>query len=323
MPRILGLVSCIAIAGAACAVDDPAAAHHALVSPTATVDVLAWSPAPSSLTSDRNSLYWIDDADQTLVRMAKGGGSVAVLARGVQGRTPWCIAVDAQHVYWLDIDDGAVRRLPLAGGAVETLATGEGDLYAIALDRSYVYWSSNGAGGGRVRRRSRWGGLPVTLASGSFFSTLVVDAWFVYAADAHVLAGANQIIRVPRSGGAKVVMSADEDALGLAGAGNDLYWKRFWTGDVRRASKWLPGATTITDAGGGWGDLDVDAAYVWWSTGPILHRVARSGGPGAIVAELPAWANSIALDGGAAYLALDATDVDGEHVLGAIVRVRP
>lgn len=101
---------------------------------------------------------------------------------------------------------------------------------------------------------------------------------------------------MPRGGGAVTVPSSDEDALGLAIDGSNVFSKRFWTGDVRRGSKWMPGATTIAPDGGGWGDLDLDAADVWWTTGPLLHRVAKTGGAGEVVYEAPDWANSLAID---------------------------
>jgi hypothetical protein len=74
----------------------------------------------------------------------------------------------------------------------------------------------------------------------------------------------------------------------------------------------MPGAVTIAPDGGGWGDLDVDATSVWWTTGPLLHRVAKAGGGAQIVAETADWATSMVVTGGSVYLAVDD---------GSIVRV--
>jgi hypothetical protein len=260
---------------------------------------------PRSLVADASHLYWIDTETERLQRMAKTGGAIQTLATGAQAMTPWAIAVDASHVYWLDTGEGAVRRTPRGGGATVTLATGQGDLLGLAVDTSYVYFSGSTAAGGRVRRVAKWGGAAQTIATASFPSALATDGFFVYVADAHVLAGSNRILRVPRGGGVVTVLSSDEDALGLAIDGSSVFWKRFWTGDVRRASKWMPGATTIAADGGGWGDLDLDAADVWWTTGPLLHRAPKAGGGGEVVFETADWANSLALDAAAVYLAVD------------------
>ena len=261
--------------------------------------------APVGLAADATHLYWIDAAGERLQRMPKAGGAIQTLATGAQGLWPWAIAVDATHVYWIDTGEGAVRKTPRAGGATTTLATDQGDLIGIACDSSYIYVSGSTANGGRVRRIAKWGGAAQTIATASYPSAIAADGFFVYIADAHVLAGSNRILRVPRSGGAVTVLSSDEDALGLAIDGANVYWKRFWTGDVRRGSKWMPGATTIASDGGGWGDLDLGATDVWWTTGPMLHRVAKAGGAGEVVYEATDWANSLAVDADAVYLAVD------------------
>jgi hypothetical protein len=270
---------------------------------------------PVSLTVDATHLYWIDGDAGALVRMARTGGAITTLATGASAWTPWSIAVDATTVYWLDPDDGAVRATPRGGGVTRTLATGQGDLVGIAIDAGHVYF----AGGDRVRRVAKWGGALATIATGSTPSALVADGYFVYVADALVLGGSNQIYRVPRAGGARVVLAEQEDAHGLVADAGHLYWKRFWTGDVRRGSRWMPGAATVAGDGGGWGDVAVDATHVWWTGGPVLHRAPKAGGAAETVYQARDWAVSIALDGDAAYLAVDPPYEDPRG--GQIVRV--
>lgn len=309
---------------AGCVEPSPTDGTSTLSSSVDDVEILAVVGAPVALTSDGAHLYWVDDVDHTLYRMPEDGGDLTVLATGVSVGSPWAIAVDTTYVYWGDDEAGAVRRVPKLGGASRTLASGEGQVMAVVVDGSYLFWTANGQNGGRVRRLPRAGGTPTTVTSGSYLSALAVDSFFVYVADAHVFAGANQILRAPRGGGAKIALASDEDALGLAIDQSRVYWKRFWTGDVRRASKWMPGAATIAPEGGGWGDLAVDATHVWWTTGPLLHRVAKGGGPGEVVVTLPSWGNSLALDGGAVYVALDQTYIgDDQFEPGMIVRVTP
>jgi hypothetical protein len=311
----------VPLALAACVEPDPGIDEAVLATtiPGAELEILADDLGrPTSLAVDATHVYWVDSDDGTLARMPRDGGAITALATGASVNTPWSVAVAGSYVYWIDTDDGAIRRTPKAGGATSTVATGQGQPMAIASDGSYVWWTQRDSTGSHLRRVSTWGGAPTTLATGSGFAALAIDPWFAYVADAHVLSGANQIVRVPRGGGAKVVLSTDEDALGLAIDGNNVFWNRFWTGDVRRASKWMAGAATIAPDGGGWGDLDVDATSVWWTTGPIVHRVAKTGGTGVQVAETAGWANSLVVAGGAVYLAVDPPD---EVTGGSIVRL--
>jgi len=279
---------------------------------------------PFALAGEGDTLFWIDADAKQLLSMPKAGGAITVLATGADTQSPWSVAADASYVYWLDAADATVRRTPRAGGASVILATAQPSqgLAGIATDGSYVYFSSyDGNGTGVVRRVSKWGGFVQTLATGTNPTALVVDSWFVYVADASVLGGNNTILRVPKSGGAKVTISSNEDALGLAADANNLYWKRFWTGDVRRGSKWIAGATTLAPNGGGWGDLGVDATYVWWTTGPVLHRSNKLTGGEEVVYEAPSWALSLEVDPSAVYLATERTSEEIPD--GAIVKVTP
>jgi hypothetical protein len=313
----------LVILAAGCVEPDPGLGIDDVVlatttTPGASLEILAQDLGrPTSLAVDATALYWVDG--DRLERMPRDGGAITVLATGASVNTPWSVAVAGGSVYWIDADHGAIRRTPTAGGATTTLATGQGQPMAIASDGTTVWWTQRDATASHLRRVSVWGGVPTTLATGSDLAAFAVDAWFVYVADAHVLSGANRVLRVPRGGGPAVVLSSDEDALGLAVAGSAVYWTRFWTGDVRRASKWMPGATTIAPDGGGWGDLDVDASSVWWTTGPVVHRAPTSGGAATRIAETAGWANTLVVAGGAVYLAVDPVD---EFTGGSIVRLR-
>jgi hypothetical protein len=279
---------------------------------------------PFGLAGAGDSLFWIDGDAKQLLRMAKTGGPITVLATGADTQSPWSIAADATDVYWLDAADGTVRRTPRAGGPTVILATAQPSqgLAGLALDGASVYFSTYDAQGhGVIRRVSKWGGPVQTLATAVNPTAIAVDAWFVYYADASVLGGNNTIVRVPKLGGTPIVLSTNEDALGLAADANNLYWKRFWTGDVRRGSKWIAGATTLAPDGGGWGDLAIDSAYVWWTTGPVLHRSTKLGGADEVVYQAPSWALSIEVDGGGVFLALERSSEDRPD--GAIVEVTP
>lgn len=280
---------------------------------------------PFALTASGDALFWIDGDGKQLLRVAKTGGPITVLATGADTQSPFSIAADATDVYWLDAADATVRRTPRAGGPSQILATAQPSqgLAGVALDGGAVYFTSyDDHGRGVIRRVSRWGGPVQTLATAVNPTAIAVDAWFVYVADASVLGGNNTIVRVPKLGGATITIAIGEDALGLVADGSNLYWKRFWTGDVRRGSKWITGATTLAPDGGGWGDLAVDASYVWWTTGPVLHRTSKVAGVNdQVVYEAPSWALSLDVDGTAEYLALERTSEEAPD--GMIVEVTP
>jgi hypothetical protein len=90
------------------------------------------------------------------------------------------IAVDATHAYVTDIGDNSVWRIERTGSFTkQQVATGQAKPYRIALDSSYVYWSSQ-LGGAIVRRRKDLSdsATPVITAQGPM--GLVVDDSFVY-----------------------------------------------------------------------------------------------------------------------------------------------
>ena len=107
--------------------------------------------APSSaLASDGTNVYLALASTLGIGEIARvpvGGGPQTTLATG---RTPGIsgLAVDSRNVYWLEangtIDQGAVAALPKSGGQVAILASGLGDLSAIAVDDTAVYFIASG-----------------------------------------------------------------------------------------------------------------------------------------------------------------------------------
>ncbi|MFS8071718.1 MAG: hypothetical protein ACMG6S_35560, partial [Byssovorax sp.] len=99
------------------------------------------------------------------------------------------VAVDDAHVYWLDQgtpdDDyaaGAVMRVAKAGGEAERIAGDAGNLLALAVDDTSVYWTR--AGGAEVMRALKAGGPAAPLLKGlKSPGGLAVDAGFVYVAE--------------------------------------------------------------------------------------------------------------------------------------------
>jgi len=75
---------------------------------------------------------------------------------------PFAIAVDATYVYWTT--SGEVKRVPLDGGTPTTIASG-GPSSNIAVDAVYVYWTSYKEDSVLVMKGPLNGGTPIVLAS--------------------------------------------------------------------------------------------------------------------------------------------------------------
>jgi hypothetical protein len=238
---------------------------------------------PSALVVDANNAYWTAQRDGTIVSAPLAGGTPLVLASLQNG--PLAIAIDATNVYWATYD-GAIRYVPLGGlpppdagvdggptGPIP-LATAQGVIGAIAVDATYIYWTSQSlgsvvklglAGGaptslatmqerptglaidathayyttydeGAVKSVPIAGGPATTLASGQDHPTqLVVDATNVYYAS---YSESGAIFAVPLGGGMPVVVAAGQPyPQSLALDATSVYWTAYGSGNVMKATK--------------------------------------------------------------------------------------
>jgi len=108
-----------------------------------------------SLTVASGYIYFLEENNGRLCRIAAGGGNVGsaeVLAQGLaQPRYFWC---DGTTAYWAERGGGSVARLPItAGTGVEPLASGLNDPLQVAIDGSWLYWTEHQ--GARVWRTLR------------------------------------------------------------------------------------------------------------------------------------------------------------------------
>jgi hypothetical protein len=127
------------------------------------------------MTVDATSIYWADNSDSTIHRIAKSAGSDTVLydAGDMQISQPGDIAVDTSFAYVTDVT-GAVFREPIGGGSPVRMAMPMTSGYwPVQLDALKVYY---GAGGGIIAMSKNAGnGGPFIATQISAPQAIVLD----------------------------------------------------------------------------------------------------------------------------------------------------
>lgn len=116
--------------------------------PGTNVTLASAQGSPAWIAIDDASVYWTNMDAGTVMKAAKGGGSLVTLASGQS--TPYGIAVSGGTVYWTN-QGGSVMSAPSAGGAPTTLATGQSTPYGLAVEGTNVYWTTYNASGQVLR----------------------------------------------------------------------------------------------------------------------------------------------------------------------------
>jgi len=244
------------------------------------------------------SYVYVDDGDDRIVRIPKGGGAPEVLTEAQFN--PHSLRVDGSGVYWLTGtvlvgSEGGVIKTALTGGGTQTLTKGK---YigpgALTLDADSVYFSimgQLGEGQGSVYRVRKTGDMPEVPIAG--VALTAPFALTVVGLDLFVTTGAStgqkgSILRFPKNAvGVPPSASIVDNQLGLIGLTNDgqsLFWL-VTTGSIYGGS-----VLTIPIAGGAPRVLSnpeqldvalaVDDAYVYWinSSTPngSVRRVAKN-----------------------------------------------
>jgi hypothetical protein len=220
---------------------------------------------------------------------------------------PRPLAVDADPdgwVYWGlsgSTSAGAVQRAPKGGGEADIVVPDQGEVVALALDATHVYWQS----GTFIRRATKSGGEVTDLAEGTvsdfaYSTCLVADAAHVYWCTE---AG---LLRVPKDVPA---VTAPEPVLevpyvkDVADDGRHLYVTAGKT--IHRVAKGRP-LQSLQLANGQEGPVGItsDASNIYWCNQFEVMKLSKSGGqPVAIATHGPTeeWPLYIVVAGGTAY----------------------
>ena len=170
-----------------------------------------------ALAVDDASVYWVNR--YTGVYKAALDGSNE---HQVSTEAGTMIAIDGAHIYWTFSGDpdptaGKILSLPLSGaGMPSSVVTGLDDPWAIAADASGIYWQDYGDG--NVTHATADGSAN-TLATNQFAgTTIAIDESSVY------FAAAGKLSKVPKAGGAPVVLAYVPNVFDIAVDDTSVYW---------------------------------------------------------------------------------------------------
>jgi hypothetical protein len=107
---------------------------------------------PYGIGSNGVAVYWTTMNE--VLRYELAGGTESTIASGQSDLDG--VAADANTVYWAGGGDGTIYSAPASGGALPTVvALEQSTPWGIALDDSYVYWTTADPMIGTVRRAAR------------------------------------------------------------------------------------------------------------------------------------------------------------------------
>jgi hypothetical protein len=207
----------------------------------------------------------------SIARVSKQGGAVVTLVPDVDA--PVAIAASPAAVCFLSrpaVGLGSVYCAPLPSGPVVTIATGEEGLSAIAIDGSYVYWTSALAGTLVERSLVTGGGVAVvaTAPGACAPAGLAVDSGFVYFACSGAAAN---VYAAPVAGG--TALPLDLPALATCGdvvsEGSRVLVAREApspAGSIVSVPKIGGASTLFASKLGAPGHMARDGAFVYWTS---------------------------------------------------------
>jgi hypothetical protein len=156
--------------------------------------------------------------------------------------------------------------------AAVTVASGEDLPGAVAVDDSFVYWTTTTA----VRRSAKSGGSAMTLfSSQGSGDNLIIDGTNLYWRNATT---PNGVFSGPTTGG-QATMVVGGLPSNFALDADSIYWIDAGDLMLRRASKANGGTAQVLAGPGTFGTLVIDDQFLYWVEGAgRVRRIAKTGG---------------------------------------------
>jgi hypothetical protein len=178
--------------------------------------------------TDDASVYWIDDDDGALRRVAKSGGASEQLAT-LDEWFPLSMTVDDTRVYigalpfeaLFSPQPGVILSIPKSGGTLEVLISGVSSPFDVETDATHLYWAASGtldiqnesiAADGKIERALKSGASRQTLAQDlSAPLDLALDGDAVWFGETGVATGDTTVglFVVQKSGGAVTTIDSE------------------------------------------------------------------------------------------------------------------
>ena len=231
-----------------------------------------------TLGMDATTLYWTEQTQGRIMRLAKQGGEAGILVE--QLGSPLDVATDETHVYWTDMSSGSIGRVKKDGSGLETVAQGAWDPILLALDQTDVYFRTLD---GRVMDVPKEGGEATEIANEGEYGNgslggLAVDA------DAVVWGEWNNrrvVLWDKTKRTTKLVADNQRAPNDVVLAGDLIFWVNAeptlgsHEDTVRRASKTAEGCSDVVCGQDFPTSLAIDSERLYWNSSGSLQSTAR------------------------------------------------
>ncbi len=239
--------------------------------------------SPYTLTIDTDYVYFVDDGNDKLYKIAKTGGTLLELETSLINDVR-ALAVDDAYLYWVNFEaagngDAVMRKDKTGAGSVSTLANNSQDnvdqSYSIALDDSYVYWSNSSTDEIRRTSKSSSPGNSTLIANStdgiSFPYGISLDTTYIYWASK----GSDKIQRRSKDGiGTVTDIAITTDQVNapreLVVKGQNVIWTNYGGNNVLSKAKDGSGSVVVVadnisdDVNAPYG-ITTDGSFIYWA----------------------------------------------------------
>jgi len=232
------------------------------------------------------------------IASAPTAGGAATIEYASPGGSADSIAVDGSAVYWLMFPasganwNGDLRSKAYPGGTEVVLAANLPRPREVAIDESNVYWLEGESPDIRIMSIGKTGGAASTVVTGSLHALTFAYGYLFYGDSTY-----NGIVFRPPAMGAAEVIASPADPARIAVDDTHVYWLDLATNTVQRASR-AGGSIpeTLASTGVASGNMALDDAYVYWTSGSEISAVPKAGGTVVVIASLRPQSSSVVDD---------------------------